>query len=287
MAPLSPSDPALAADDPLRDARDLLAAVPGPDPERPAWAAEALAGFGDLGPLLPLALWLAAWPGPPNPAELKAPPLRRVLRPVVCIWCASYALDSEAPGRARARLERLAAGGGAVSGMARALGAGVEVFDLAVDRPSPDPVRSPGDVMGARALAATLAFGLEAVAKSPDLLVVSTDTEGAAAAAARLQSALAAEPGADPLRLLRRHGGREVAALAGAILAARTQRIPVILDGAAARAAAAVLRAVRPDALDHVRDAHDLTGLPELGEPGAAGCAALSLVRLAGEVGAD
>ena len=290
--PRSPSDP---SSDPLADARALLAQAPGPDAPRVARAQEALSRFGDLGPLHPLALWLAAWPGPgPGPGTSPTAPtgspdigLRRVLRPVVCIWCASYALDAEAPERARARLERLAAGGGAVGAMARALGAGVEVFDLAVDRPSPDPARTPGDVLGARALAATLAFGLEAVAKSPDLVVLATDTEGSDAAAGLLQSALAAEPASDPFRLLRRHGGREIAAMAGALLAARTQRTPVILEGAGARAAAAVLRAARPDALDHVQDAHDLTELPELGEAGAAGCAALSLVRLAGEIGAD
>lgn len=284
MADRSPTDD---ADDPLRDARALLASSPGPDRERVARAEAALAAYGDLGPLNSLALWLAAWPGPDAPAERAPAALRRVRRPVVCVWCASYALDGGAAERARARLEHLAAGGGAVSGMARALGAGVEVFDLAVDRPSPDPARAPGDVMGARSLAATLAFGLEAVAKSPDLLVVAVDTEGADLAAAALQSALAAEPEADPFRLLRRHGGREIAAAAGAILAARSQRTPVILEGPAPRAAAAVLRAARPDALDHVQDAHDLTELPELGEAGVAGCAALSLVRLAGEVGAD
>ena len=283
----APDDPAVdPAVDPLADARALLASAPGPDRERVDRAQAALAGFGELGPLRDLALWLAAWPGPQAAAEGGAA-LRRARRPLVCIWCASYALDGGAAERARARLERLAAGGGAVSGMARALGAGVEVFDLAVDRPSPDPARASGDVMGARALAATLAFGLEAVAKAPDLLVVCADVEGADAAASLLQSALAAAPDADPFRLLRRHGGREIAAAAGAVLAARSQRTPVILDGPAARAAAAVLRAARPDALDHVQDAHDLTGLPELGEAGAAGCAALSLVRLAGEIGAD
>ena len=43
----------------------------------------------------------------------------------------------------------------------------------------------------------------------------------------------------DPLEMLRRLGGREVAAIAGAILAARLQRIPVILDGYVTTAAAA------------------------------------------------
>ncbi|TIV79467.1 MAG: nicotinate-nucleotide--dimethylbenzimidazole phosphoribosyltransferase, partial [Mesorhizobium sp.] len=55
----------------------------------------------------------------------------------------------------------------------------------------------------------------------------------------------------DPLEALRRVGGREFAAIAGAILAARMQKIPVLLDGYAATATAAVLQAVSPAALDH------------------------------------
>ncbi|TPN83541.1 nicotinate-nucleotide--dimethylbenzimidazole phosphoribosyltransferase, partial [Mesorhizobium sp. B1-1-5] len=55
----------------------------------------------------------------------------------------------------------------------------------------------------------------------------------------------------EPLEVLRRLGGREFAAIAGAILAARMQKIPVLLDGVAATAAAAVLHAANPAALDH------------------------------------
>jgi nicotinate-nucleotide--dimethylbenzimidazole phosphoribosyltransferase len=57
----------------------------------------------------------------------------------------------------------------------------------------------------------------------------------------------------DPLEVLRRLGGREIAAIAGAVLATRMEKIPVILDGYAAMAAAAVLHAVNPGALDHCR----------------------------------
>jgi nicotinate-nucleotide--dimethylbenzimidazole phosphoribosyltransferase len=44
--------------------------------------------------------------------------------------------------------------------------------------------------------------------------------------------------------------------MAGAVLAARLQRIPVIIDGYVATAAAAVLKAIRPDALDHCLAGH-------------------------------
>jgi nicotinate-nucleotide--dimethylbenzimidazole phosphoribosyltransferase len=60
----------------------------------------------------------------------------------------------------------------------------------------------------------------------------------------------------DPLEVLRRLGGREVAAIAGAILAARLQRIPVILDGYVVCAAAAILQACDPHALDHCLAGH-------------------------------
>ena len=56
---------------------------------------------------------------------------------------------------------------------------------------------------------------------------------------------------ADPLEALRRLGGREIAALAGAILAARTQKVPVLLDGISALAAAATLHALNREAVAH------------------------------------
>jgi nicotinate-nucleotide--dimethylbenzimidazole phosphoribosyltransferase len=60
----------------------------------------------------------------------------------------------------------------------------------------------------------------------------------------------------DPLEILRRLGGRELAAMAGAILAARHARIPVLIDGYVATAAAAVLHALSPAALDHCLAGH-------------------------------
>jgi len=55
----------------------------------------------------------------------------------------------------------------------------------------------------------------------------------------------------DPFDALRRLGGHELAAIAGAIIAARIGRVPVILDGYACTAAAAVLYRMDPLALDH------------------------------------
>ncbi len=103
---------------------------------------------------------------------------------------------------------------------------------------------------------------------------------------------------------MRQLGGRETAALAGAIVAARVQKVPVVLDGYAATAAGAVLQALRPDALDHclVAEAAATPGhrrlLARIGKPpfldlgvergaGLAGVAALALLRVACAVQAD
>ncbi|MGH6842005.1 MAG: nicotinate-nucleotide--dimethylbenzimidazole phosphoribosyltransferase, partial [Methylocella sp.] len=60
----------------------------------------------------------------------------------------------------------------------------------------------------------------------------------------------------DPLEVMRRLGGREIAAIAGAIVAARMERIPVILDGYVVCSAAAILHAQDSRALDHCMAAH-------------------------------
>jgi nicotinate-nucleotide--dimethylbenzimidazole phosphoribosyltransferase len=62
-----------------------------------------------------------------------------------------------------------------------------------------------------------------------------------------------ARDGFDWLRCV---GGRELAAIVGAIIAARRARVPVVLDGFAATAAAAALFALDPRALDHCLVAH-------------------------------
>ncbi|HLJ63132.1 MAG TPA: nicotinate-nucleotide--dimethylbenzimidazole phosphoribosyltransferase, partial [Stellaceae bacterium] len=56
--------------------------------------------------------------------------------------------------------------------------------------------------------------------------------------------------------VLARLGGRELAAITGAVMAARRARVPVVLDGYASTAAAAVLFAADPHSLDHCVVAH-------------------------------
>ena len=60
----------------------------------------------------------------------------------------------------------------------------------------------------------------------------------------------------DPLEVMRRLGGREICAIAGAIVAARIERIPVIIDGYVATAAAAIVHAVDSTAIEHCMAGH-------------------------------
>ena len=134
-----------------------------------------------------------------------------------------------------------------------------------------------------------MAYGMEAIAGGVDLLAIGemgignttiaaaifcglfggtpgdwvgpgtgVDEAGLARKRAAVAAAIAFHAGHldDPLEVLRRLGGREIAAMSGAILAARMNRVPVIVDGYVATAAAAVLFALDPAALDHCLFGH-------------------------------
>jgi len=60
----------------------------------------------------------------------------------------------------------------------------------------------------------------------------------------------------DPLAIAAALGGRELAAILGATLAARRQRIPVLLDGFVCTAAVAPLAKLRADTLAHTLAGH-------------------------------
>jgi nicotinate-nucleotide--dimethylbenzimidazole phosphoribosyltransferase len=178
------------------------------------------------------------------------------------------------------------AGGAAINQICKANDFGLKVFELALDQPTPDIVAE--DAFDERACAATIAYGMEAVAGGVDLLClgemgIANTTVAAAifhalyggeagdwvgrgtgvddAGLRRKAEAVAAAVARigdvrDPLEVLRRLGGREIAALVGAILAARIERVPVVVDGFVTTAAAAVVHAMRAEALDHCLFAH-------------------------------
>jgi NaMN:DMB phosphoribosyltransferase len=75
-------------------------------------------------------------------------------------------------------------------------------------------------------------------------------------AAAEIQRALKA--GMDPIDSLLRFGGFDIAAVLGAVIAARLARIPVLLDGAAAESAADILERLEENAAAHTRKSSSL-----------------------------
>jgi nicotinate-nucleotide--dimethylbenzimidazole phosphoribosyltransferase len=84
------------------------------------------------------------------------------------------------------------------------------------------------------------------------------DARGLARKRAVIDNALARHAAVldDPLSIAAALGGRELAAILGAALAARRQRIPVLLDGFVSTAAAAPLHKLNAVALDHALAGH-------------------------------
>ena len=179
------------------------------------------------------------------------------------------------------------AGGAAINQICKTFDLSLKVYDLALEKPTGDITREPA--MDERTCAGTIAFGMEALASEPDLLVLGEMGIGNTTAAAAIYHALyggAPEDWVgrgtgvddfglkrkveavraavarhkallvDPLEVLARLGGREIAAMAGAILAARLRRTPVLLDGFVVSSAAAVLQALDKTALDHCLAGH-------------------------------
>jgi nicotinate-nucleotide--dimethylbenzimidazole phosphoribosyltransferase len=262
---------------PFDDFRALIAAMPGPDERAQARARGRFSELGlpteALGRLEEIAVWLAGWQGGSPHVDA----------PLVAVFAANHGVvgDSVAPNaaaRAKAMIANSAAGGSAINQICKTFDLSLRVFELALDHPIGDIAREPA--LDERACAATMAFGMEALAARPDLLClgemgiggdilasavccalyggapeawVGFDDAEARGRAEIVRAAIAAHRDhlSDPFEVLRRLGGREIAAMVGAILAARIQGAPVLLDGFVAGAAAAVLSAIDPRTLDH------------------------------------
>jgi nicotinate-nucleotide--dimethylbenzimidazole phosphoribosyltransferase len=271
-----------AATAPFDDIRALLVDLPEADENAmsitAAREAQLIKPPGALGRLEDIASWMSAWTG-------KSPP--QIVRPLVAVFASDHGIASRGVSAypqevTRQMIDAIAAGGAAISVLAQQAGAGLKVYDLAVGTPTPDIVEA--NAMTPQECVATMAYGMEVLAEGTDLLVLGEvgigNTSVAAAIALALyggSASLWAGPGTgvegpaldrkheavdaavarlgqgphDPLEVLCAVGGREFAALAGAILAARLQRVPVVLDGYMVTAAAAVLHAINPRALDH------------------------------------
>jgi len=270
----------------LDEIRALMAHLPGPDLEAGTAAMlrerQLTKPAGALGRLEELSHWLATWQG-------RHPPT--VGHPRTSVFAGNHGVAARGvsayPAAVTAQMvQNFVAGGAAVNQLCKAVDADLRVYEMNLDQPTADIVDAAA--MTDAECAKAMAYGMMAVEPGLDVIALGemgianttsaaalclalfggsaeewtgpgTGIAGAALDAKRTVVAAAAErhSGAgDAFEMLRRLGGYELAAIAGATLAARMGRVPVVLDGFTATAAAAVLFAADPHALDHCIVAH-------------------------------
>ncbi|MGV8984960.1 MAG: nicotinate-nucleotide--dimethylbenzimidazole phosphoribosyltransferase [Cypionkella sp.] len=269
----------------LAEFRSILANLPQADAAAIA-GAQARNGQltkppGALGRLEDVAIWLAGWQGTDTP---------RITAPQVAIFAGNHGVVAKGvsafpPEVTVQMVANFSHGGAAINQLARTFGATMTVNAIELDRPTADFTET--DAMTEADLVAALLIGWNAVDSKADLLVpgemgIGNTTSAAAIACALFggdaqdwvgrgtgvddagltRKANAVSAGVvrltsrDPLAVLAALGGREIAAMAGAMLRARTLHIPVILDGFIACSAAAVLHKAAAGALDHCIAGH-------------------------------
>ncbi|WP_455481389.1 nicotinate-nucleotide--dimethylbenzimidazole phosphoribosyltransferase [Bartonella sp. B12(2025)] len=238
---------------------------------------------GALGKLGDIAVWYAGWRGTEKPI---------VKRPLVAIFSGNHGVTEEnvtpfPQSMTQKMVQNFATGGAAINQICIAYDLGLKIFDLALEYPTMNITKDAA--MDERSAAATMAFGMESIAGGTDLLCIGEmgigNTTVASAlclalfggkveewtgkgmesegefhqrkiSAVKIAVSLHKNHLKDPFEIMRRLGGREIAAMVGAILAARMEKVPVILDGFVATAAAAVLYKIHPRALDHTLVGH-------------------------------
>lgn len=269
----------------FEEIRALVRNLPGPDLDSATAAIQRerqlAKPVGSLGRLEELAQWLATWQGG-HPADIR--------RPRVAVFAATHGVAAGIGlTDAVAQTEQMVAlcqnGGAAVNQLCEIADADLRVYELDLEHPSVDFTTAPA--MGEEECCRAMAYGMMAVEMGIQLLALGDMGEGNDVAAAAISCALfggeaadwvsegsrpdlrqariaAVEAGLkahpqtrdDPFEALRCFGGYEMAAIAGSILAARMAHVPVLLDGFATTAAAAVLSRADRKALDHCVAAH-------------------------------
>ena len=238
---------------------------------------------GSLGRLEELVGFLAHWQG-------SAPP--RLERVDILVFAGNHGVTAQGvspyPSDVTAQMvANFAAGGAAINQLARIAGAALRVVPLSLERPTADFTQAPA--MSEAEFLAAVAAGYEAVSPDCDLVCLGEMGIGNTSAAAAIAAALFGGGGArwagrgtgvddeglarkravidravarhiatlyDPLAVAAALGGRELAAILGAALAARRLCIPVLLDGFVCTAAAAPLFKLRADTLAHALASH-------------------------------
>jgi nicotinate-nucleotide--dimethylbenzimidazole phosphoribosyltransferase len=259
--------------------------LPAPDEAAAAGArarqAELTKPPGSLGRLEDLAAFMAGWRGTPRP---------RIERAQALVFAGNHGVCAQGvnpfPQAVTALMvANFEAGGAAINQLCRVAGADLTVVPLDLDQPTRDFTEGPA-MTEAECLDAVMR-GAAAVDTSADILILGemgignstvsaalahavcggapadwvgrgtgSDAEGLARKADVVARGAARHAGLAPLHTLAALGGREQAALCGAVLAARMARIPVMLDGYICTAAVAPLHGARPALLDHCLVGH-------------------------------
>lgn len=239
---------------------------------------------GALGRLEEVAAWYCGWRGEAQP---------KISAPQVIVFAGNHGVTAQGvsafPSEVTEQMVlNFQAGGAAINQLAEVAGARLDVHALSLDAPTQDFTIGPA--MTEAEFVQALQTGWNAVDPQADLLVTGEmgigNTTSAAAIALALcggeaagwvgrgtgvddagltlkadvvAKGLAANPSAksNGLEALRCLGGRELAAMAGAMMHARMLRIPVVLDGFIATAAALCLHAEHSAALDHIIAGHE------------------------------
>lgn len=273
---------------PLDDIVKLIESVPDGD-ESSAQAVEKV--FNEfpgpqpvLGRLQEEVVWLGRW-------QKRAMP--HISRPLIAVFAGTHGVaqtftKDDVKKIARRRVAGLTEHKAAIRGIAGQMNAAYKVYEMGVEHPVANLCLEP--TLSEQECAGAIAFGMEVVAEGADIIALGNAGTGSATAAAAISLALyggTAEywagahdhsadvrikavrdavsahdlSGANAMTYLKYFGGRDIAGLVGAIVAARHQSIPIILDGFVVCVAAAIIHAIKPSAIDHCR-AGSLTSEP-------------------------
>jgi nicotinate-nucleotide--dimethylbenzimidazole phosphoribosyltransferase len=248
--------------------RNLIPELPGPDLDAATTATRRSVAVGGAARLGDLSIWLATWQGRGEP---------RLERPRICIFAGNHGIAAHAGSagtRTAQRIQTLIKGDGALTRLCRFVDADLRVFEMALDQPTRD--FTTGEALSEDACARAVAYGMMAFEPGIDLLCLGAMADGGSLAALAvvaglsglkvdthspsIAAAIERHRSDDPLTVLARLGGHEIAAITGTILAARLAKIPVILDGWSAIAAASVVHALDRHAIDHCQIALAIPG---------------------------
>jgi nicotinate-nucleotide--dimethylbenzimidazole phosphoribosyltransferase len=214
-----------------------------------------------------------------------------IKRPLISIFAGTHGvaeriLNGNISHIAKDKLKAVTDGSSGVRGIAKSLQAAFKVYELGVEYPSTDFAKAPS--LSEKDCAAAIAFGMEVVAEGADIIAIGcvgleTNTAAKAIAASLYEESPvyyfkdlrkenssrleALEKGLllhknfmnSPLDILRCFGGRDIAGMLGAIIAARHQCIPVILDGFSVCIAAAILHSINKESISHCIAGHVTT----------------------------